>query len=283
MKMKMLGMSLALAAGICSSAMATNMKEVITYGCRATATGEVYAWAYLKAAPLLAFDDDVASLAGMWAPIDPYNMVFSHGAGVSAGVHQIFFDCCWTDASAYAKGSTDYSFTGDTISMVFDAVSYREHANRIERTDVGVCRGDEVKTESGYEVPQDDALDVRVPFKLADYGYAWPIQVDFALKRGDSGPTTGSTVGVWQLFKDKNCNCKIDEGDELVAWDKWIIFPNDSYTMPTQNFEVKPGCYIMEYTYFTLSELNVDSKNCSDSVKADSAVEDKMEVVLTIN
>lgn len=258
------------------------MKEVITYGCRATATGTVYAWASIDSLPLIAFDDDTGDLSGHFAPLDQYTLIFSNGAGVSAGVAETFFDCCWTDASASAKGDTNYSFSGDTITMDFKAWSYREHKNRIDRNTLGVCEGNLVETESGYEVPQTDALDVRVPFKITDYGIDVPVEVDFLLKRGDSGPTSGATVGVWRLFRDNNCNCVLDEGDELIAWDKWIIFPNESYEMPTQNFEVKPGCFIMEYTYFSWSVLNVDSEDCSESVKASSEVEDKMEVFLRV-
>jgi hypothetical protein len=88
-------------------------------------------------------------------------------------------------------------------------------------------------------------------------------------------------VGAWQIWADVNCNCEIDRGDYAVEGDKGIVFPNDSFSSE-KKFELKPGCYIIVYTYFTLSDLDVNSDNCTQSVGASSEVVDVYEALIEI-
>lgn len=259
------------------------IKEVITYrtDCKATARGKLAGRASISTPAWTKSNSQSADFGASFGITDPYWLTFGDGRGVSAAVAKKFKDGCKVSASAEVKGETRYTFNGDTISMDFNAASTRSHKDEISRGPSGAAPGGPAAADSSYSIPQSPSLDVSVPFKLADYGYAWTFNATLALRRGDSGATTGSTVGVWQLWRDVNCNCKVDRGDFAIEGDKGIVFPNDSFSND-KTFEVKPGCYVIVYTYFTDSDLSVASANCTETVGEKSEVEDTLNVLITL-
>jgi hypothetical protein len=226
-------------------------------------------------------NSDSQSFAQTFPIVDPYYLTFSGGMGVYAAITDSFVQCCKTEVFAEVFGKTWYNFVGDTVTMEYTASSYREHLNKVDRGPVSICDGKPVLTDTDYFVPDTAPLTADVPFKFNAYGGSILVYGDIALKRADTGPTTGSTVGVWIVYNDVNCNCEIDLWEPQVWGDKGIVFPNDSFSNETE-FKLKDGCYVARFIYWTNSHLDADSPKCFYPVKESSVVEDKLYVKLSV-
>ena len=89
-------------------------------------------------------------------------------------------------------------------------------------------------------------------------------------------------VTAWEWFEDLNGNCQIDPGEQTLAGQAAIVFPNDSFTAPVIRFRAPRGNYILRTQYFTVSDLDADSADCFDPVDEDSDVLDVMSLKFSL-
>lgn len=247
--------------------------------CKATSAGVVTAAATITTSDGERGDKDSVSLNQSFAISRPDELGYSHFGNVKAKAKANFVEGCRTKANGSIDGQTAFSFKGNTRLMQFIAESRRDHKNKIKRGPSSGGAGAPVKVDTLYQVPQLDAVEVQTPFKLIGPGI---VSGTILVQRSDSGGTGGTIIGAWQLWADNNCNCVVDKGDVAIEGDKGIAGPNDQFRN-TKSVDAKEGCYVIAYAYFGDSTLSTESSNCDKTGKANSHVEDYLEIFHEIN
>lgn len=279
---KSLTLAAVLTAALAGAAGAKTIFEYPT-ACKVTAEGLINVSAFI-ATPLLVDSDfgslslnashNITSASSLTVSDlkDDFAEVFRQGYGDSG---------CTADISASVGAQTGYFITGDNFEIRADINTLASQGTIINRSSPPFGTGGPITAATNWEVPQVNQLIVNVPFDVVG-APAYLTQPQYDLFRQDSGPTTGSMVGVYQIFPDRNANCKVDSGESSIMFGRGTVGPDGTYSEPFNQVKVNPGRYILQLVYFTDIDLAAFSSDCNTSVSNFGNVADGSSLVLEL-
>ena len=188
---------------------------------------------------------------------------------------------CVSNISTSVADQVSWSLQGNStsISAYIDSLSLESVLiDRKNVTGTGVA----ITASNTYEVPQAESLVIEIPFEVTGTQQRRLVVDPFAFSRTDTAATTGSTVGAYQVFEDKNFNCIVDAGDSSSIGGKGIVGPNSTFSEPPTSYSIDPGRYVLAIAYVTDLDLAAFSADCSQSTGSNGWHNDGFDLVLTL-
>lgn len=249
--------------------------------CKVKADGKIKASAFIATPSLVDTDFRTASLAASHAIPNNQSFTVNDIGGTYAEVFRSGYgdNGCTAEIASSVAGQTSYSINAQLQSLAVAINSLTLQSVSIDRQNV-TGTGNPITAANEYTVPQAEQLNVTIPF----FSGGGTVTVDtLSLFRQDSTSTTGSAVGAFQIFEDTNGNCQLDSGEPAIEGGAGIVFPNDTYSEPSYDFQLASGDFLLVLSYFTDIDLAAFSASCAQDVSASGYVADGFNLNLSID